>query len=79
MIEISDLTLLERAASLKGAGVTRLIVIVGFQSDLLQAFVNEKIVDIDTIIIDNPLYATTNNIYTCILPDKKWLKKTQFY
>ncbi|MDI9567030.1 phosphocholine cytidylyltransferase family protein [Candidatus Brevifilum fermentans] len=76
MIEISDLTLLERAAaSLKGAGVTRLIVIVGFQSDLLQAFVNEKIVDIDTIIIDNPLYATTNNIYTLYLARQEMVKE----
>jgi len=68
MLSVGGISLIERAVtSLKNAGIERLIVITGYKSKLLSGFIRERISDIEINFIDNPIFATTNNIYTLYL------------
>lgn len=75
MLEVAGKTLIERAVdALKSAGINRLVMVVGYKSENLKAFVNEKIRDMEIIFIDNPDYDKSNNIYSLYLA-KDWLEK----
>lgn len=75
MLDVGGVSLIERAAdALKNAGVERLVIVAGHKAELLTEFVNERIKDLDICIINNPLYATTNNIYTLYLARDKMLR-----
>jgi len=75
MLDVGGFTLLERAVdAIKKAGIGRLVIVVGYKSTLLTGFVNDRIKDLDICIIDNPLYETTNNIYTLYLARNEMLR-----
>lgn len=75
MLEVAGKTLIERAVdALKSAGINRLVMVVGYKSENLKKFVNEKIKDMEIIFIDNPDYDKSNNIYSLYLA-KDWLEK----
>ncbi len=75
MLDVGGFSLLERAVdAIKKARIERLVIVVGYKSTLLTSFVNERIKDLDICIIDNPLYETTNNIYTLYLARNEMLR-----
>lgn len=72
MLKVAGRTLLERAVeSLHGAGIDKLILVVGYQADSLRRYVAANIRDIEIEYVENPEYATTNNIYSL------WLARDQ--
>lgn len=75
MLDVGGFSILERAVdAIKKARIDRLVIVVGHKSTLLTEFVNERIRDLDICIIDNPLYETTNNIYTLYLAREEMLR-----
>jgi len=51
-------------ASLHHHGVKRLIVVTGFMAGRIQEFAQTVDVELELVFIDNPDYASTNNIYS---------------
>lgn len=75
MVKVGEHTLIERAIySLKKVGINKLIMVVGYKSQNLIKFLKDKVKDIEIIFIENPVYETTNNIYSMYLA-KEWLEK----
>ena len=75
MVSVNGKTLIERAVeSLKASGIDRLVMVVGYNSDKLKAFIKNNIKDMEIVFIDNPIYDTTNNIYSMYLA-KEWLEQ----
>ncbi len=65
MLRVAGQTLLERAVgALKEAGITKLVLVTGYQSENLRSYVAQHIHGMDIEYVDNPSYATTNNIYS---------------
>lgn len=65
MLRVNGQTLLERAVeALKLAGVTKLILVVGYQAQNLKDYVAKAISGIEIEYVENPDFATTNNIYS---------------
>ena len=68
MVPVNGKTLIENAIeALLAAGITRLVMVVGYKSDVLKAFLAGKYPDMAIEFIDNPVYSTTNNIYSLFL------------
>lgn len=75
MIDVGGFSILERAVdAIKRAGIERLVLVVGHKSTLLTEFVNDRIKDLDICFIDNPIYETTNNIYTLYLAREEMIR-----
>ena len=68
MIEVGGRTLLQRAVdALKVAGVTRFVLVVGWECDKLVDYVRNNISGMEFEFVYNHDYATTNNIYSLYL------------
>lgn len=68
MVKVGGYTLLEHAAeALRQAGISRFVIVVGYEGERLKAFAREKLSDFDLVFVENPDYATTNNIYSLYL------------
>lgn len=68
MVKVGGKTLLEHAAdALRMAGIRKFILVVGYEGEKLKAFAREKLSDFDLEFVENPDYATTNNIYSLYL------------
>ena len=73
MLPIDDKTLIERSVeALLDAGVTKMTIVVGYKGDNLKKFLTEectnpRMKEMEFVFIDNPDYATTNNIYSLFL------------
>ena len=73
MLNINGKTLIERAIeSLLNAGVTRLILEVGYKGDNVKKFLlheckNPRVKEMELVFVDNPIYDKTNNIYSLFL------------
>ncbi|MCD8117643.1 MAG: aminotransferase class I/II-fold pyridoxal phosphate-dependent enzyme [Oscillospiraceae bacterium] len=68
MVKVGWYTLLEHAAeALRQAGIKRFVIVVGYEGEKLKAFAREKLSDFDLVFVENPDYATTNNIYSLYL------------
>ncbi|MCC8357097.1 MAG: aminotransferase class I/II-fold pyridoxal phosphate-dependent enzyme [Oscillospiraceae bacterium] len=68
MVKVGGYTLLEHAAeALRQAGIRRFVIVVGYEGEKLKAFAREKLSDFDLVFVENPDYATTNNIYSLYL------------
>lgn len=65
MVGISGIPILERLIrTLGNHDFTRLVVVVGHQSDSIQDYLGDRSGDIDISYVVSPLYRTTNNIYS---------------
>ena len=65
MVEVNGKTLIERTLeAILGAGIKRVVVITGHGADGLQTFVNTFQDRLEIVFVHNPLYETTNNIYS---------------
>ncbi len=68
MVEVGGQTLLERAVeSLKQAGIHRLIMVVGWESERLIQYIEENLTGMEFVFVQNPDYAITNNIHSLYL------------
>ena len=68
MVPVNGKTLIENAIeSLLDAGINKLIMVVGYKSEVLKTFLSGKYPTMNIEFIDNPVYDTTNNIYSLYL------------
>lgn len=68
MIKVGGQTLLERAiAALREAGITKFIIVVGWEGEKLIKYIKDNIFGIDFKFVYNHDYAITNNIYSLYL------------
>jgi len=69
---VGGYSILERLIHiLRLQGIKRLIVVIGHQGDRIRDFLQDKAIDIQVDYITNPLYKTTNNIYSLWLARQK--------
>ena len=75
MIEVNGVTLIERmAAQLDLLGLSRIVVILGHQSNKLKGFLDGLGVKTPLVYVENPDYHKTNNIYSLYLA-REFLKQ----
>jgi histidinol-phosphate/aromatic aminotransferase/cobyric acid decarboxylase-like protein/choline kinase len=75
MVKINGKSLIERTIeSLLAANIRRIVIVVGYKASGLTAFVNKKFPDLDIEYVTNPVYETTNNIYSLWLA-REYLKE----
>lgn len=69
---VGGYSILERLIHiLRLQGIKRLIVVIGHQGDRIREFLQKKAIDIQVDYVTNPIYQTTNNIYSL------WLARQQ--
>ena len=72
LIDINGSTILERLIdNLCDNGFKRLVIVVGYLDHCIRRFVNEYAGDLTIECVTNPLFQTTNNIYSLWLARKK--------
>jgi choline kinase len=65
LVSVSGIPILERMLdTLAGAGITRLVIAVGYLADQIRRFVEGKYPDLDIRFIENPQYASTGSVYS---------------
>ena len=65
LVQINGISILGRLVdSLKSYGFKRLVVVVGHQEECIRDFLNTRAGGMEITYILNPLYKTTNNIYS---------------
>lgn len=68
MVEVGGKHLIDRAVeAIKGAGIRRLVIVVGYKGRELEQYLKENIKDLELIIVHNDVYDQTNNIYSLYL------------
>lgn len=68
MVQVGGRTMLERAVeALQLAGIHRLILVVGWESEPLIRYIHERLRGLEFIFVHNRDYAATNNIYSLYL------------
>lgn len=68
MVEVSGITLIERALrQLDKLELNRIIIVTGYSSEILVAFINGLEIDTPIEFINNDIYNKTNNIYSLYL------------
>jgi len=68
MLEINGSTLIEQALDkLSNIGIKKLILVVGYKKENLIAHLGNKYKNIEIEYVENPIYDTTNNIYSLYL------------
>lgn len=75
MVKVNGKTLVERLLEqLDSKHLERIVFVVGYEGQKLRDFISSLPVRTPIVFIDNPVYATTNNIYSLSLA-KDWLCK----
>lgn len=75
MVKVNGKTLVERLLEqLDSKHLERIVFVVGYEGQKLKDFISSLQVRTPIVFIDNPVYATTNNIYSLSLA-KEWLCK----
>jgi NDP-sugar pyrophosphorylase family protein len=65
LVEVNRIPILERLMrSLRSHGFTRLFVVTGHLSEVIEDYLGSRYAGIEIIYIASPLYKTTNNIYS---------------
>mgnify|MGYP001458291209 CR=1 FL=1 len=71
MVKVNGITLIERAINtLVRHNITRIVIVVGYKGDKLRRFIKSKYPNLDIVFTNNPIYDTTNNIYSLWLAKK---------
>ena len=72
MLEVNGSTLIEQALDkLDSVGITKLVLVVGYKSENLMQHVENKYKNVEIEYVENPIYDTTNNIYSLYLAKDK--------
>ena len=72
LTEVDGLPILEHLIhNLRSQGVVRLVVVIGHLGDQIKRFLHRHAADMEIDYVDNPVYRTTNNIYSL------WLARLQ--
>ncbi|VGO21281.1 phosphocholine cytidylyltransferase family protein [Pontiella sulfatireligans] len=72
LVEVNGIPILERLIrSLRSHGITRLFVVTGHLSEVIEDYLGRRYAGIEIIYIASPLYKTTNNIYSLWLAGKE--------
>ena len=65
LLTIGGRTLLQRTVeALQSVGITELVVVTGYLRDMIEDYLDSHFPEMNIRYIDNPDYATTNNIYS---------------
>lgn len=65
LLDIGGKRILERMIdNLTGSGLTSFVIVTGYLDHLVRDFVDQRFPDIDVEFIHNPVYDSTNNIYS---------------
>lgn len=65
MVHVNGKALIEYAMdSLLAAGISDITLVVGYKADALKSFIEKRYTQLSLTYIDNPLFDTTNNIYS---------------
>ena len=68
MLEVNGVRLIDRLLScLHEAGVSRIILVVGYKGDNVRKYVGDAYEGIPVLYVENPIYDKTNNIYSLFL------------
>jgi histidinol-phosphate/aromatic aminotransferase/cobyric acid decarboxylase-like protein/choline kinase len=74
MVKVNNKPLIEHAIeSLLAANIQRIVIVVGYKASGLIDFVDRRFPDLDVTYLTNPVYDTTNNIYSLWLA-REYLK-----
>jgi histidinol-phosphate/aromatic aminotransferase/cobyric acid decarboxylase-like protein/choline kinase len=74
MVKVNNKPLIEHAIdSLLAADIARIVIVVGYKASGLTDFVSQKYPGLDVVYVLNPVYDTTNNIYSLWLA-REYLK-----
>jgi histidinol-phosphate/aromatic aminotransferase/cobyric acid decarboxylase-like protein/choline kinase len=75
MLEVNGNTLIMQALEkLNNVGIKKLILVVGYKKENLIAHVGNRYKDIKIEYVENPIYDTTNNIYSLYLAKDKLME-----
>lgn len=73
MVKVNGVSLIERLLhqldSIQTCKLTRVVIVTGYEGQKLRDFISTLKINIKVEFVDNPIYATTNNIYSL------WLAK----
>ena len=65
MVEVNGISMIERTLTiLDRKNLSRIIIVVGFKGDVLEAFIKTLDIQTEIIFVENEVYNTTNNIYS---------------
>lgn len=68
MVKVNGVTLIERLLRiLSRKNLSRIVIVVGYQGKKLIDYIDTLHINTDIIFVDNPIYNTTNNIYSLAL------------
>ncbi|MFA5571442.1 MAG: aminotransferase class I/II-fold pyridoxal phosphate-dependent enzyme [Sphaerochaetaceae bacterium] len=68
MVKVNETTLIERSLrQLDALGLSNIILVIGYKGDNLVSFVNTLNIKTPITFVNNPIYDTTNNIYSLYL------------
>lgn len=68
MIKVHSETLIERMlGQLASYSIERIIIVIGYQGDKVQALIGDNFKGIPILYVENPIYDKTNNIYSLYL------------
>jgi NDP-sugar pyrophosphorylase family protein len=72
LVEVNRIPILERLMrSLRSHGFTRLFVVTGHLSEVIEDYLGSRYAGIEITYIESPVYKTTNNIYSLWLAGKE--------
>lgn len=75
MVEVNGRTLIQRTLDiLEKQDLSRIIIVTGYMGDTLKSYVESLGIKTPVEFIDNPIYATTNNIYSLALARDKMVE-----
>jgi len=75
MVEVAGKKLIDRAIeALKFAGITKFIVVIGYEGALLKEYLTQNVTGIEFTFVENEDYYKTNNIYSLYLA-KEYLEE----
>lgn len=75
MVEVNGIKLIDRVIeNLRRNNINKLIAVVGYKKENLEAYLKEKFKDIEIVIIENEDYEKSNNIYSMYLAKDEIIK-----
>ncbi|PID82836.1 MAG: aminotransferase [Clostridiales bacterium] len=75
MVMVNGVSLIERMiGQLINQGITRIIVVIGYEGERLKKHISSLNLDIEIVYIENEIYYKTNNIYSLYLAKDEMIK-----